>query len=123
MQFSQWDADKYQELSKFLLNNYRQALDTINEYSPIVTKMTQSLGINKGTIESWIAEEYQFLLNLKEEPEEKILACSYVQALKDHNIADRKWNQVSEMFRNTPITHNINYSQVAKQTARIETAR
>ncbi|KAG1737376.1 hypothetical protein EDB19DRAFT_1895844 [Suillus lakei] len=87
MQFSQWDAKKYQELSKFLLNNYCQALDTINECSPIITKMTQSLGIDEGTIESWIAEEHQFLLNLKEEPEEKILACSYVQVLNDRNVA------------------------------------
>ncbi|KAG1851168.1 hypothetical protein F4604DRAFT_1934181 [Suillus subluteus] len=123
MQFSQWDMDKYQELSKFLLNNYRQALNTINEYSPVVTKMTQSLGIDEDTIESWIAEEYQFLLNLKEEPEEKILACSYVQALNDRKIADHKWNQVSEIFRHTPIAHDIDYSQVAKQTARIEAAR
>ncbi|KAG1870301.1 hypothetical protein F4604DRAFT_1881242 [Suillus subluteus] len=123
MQFSQWDMDKYQELSKFLLNNYRQALNTINEYSPVVTKMTQSLGIDEDTIESWIAEEYQFLLNLKEEPEEKILACSYVQALNDRKIADHKWNQVSEIFRHMPIAHDIDYSQVAKQTARIEAAR
>ncbi|KAG1794598.1 uncharacterized protein HD556DRAFT_1431927 [Suillus plorans] len=123
MQFSQWDMDKYQELSKFLLNNYRQALNIINEYSPVVTKMTQSLSINEDTIESWIAEEYQFLLNLKEEPEEKILTCSYVQALNDRNIADRKWNQASEIFRHMPITHDIDYSQVAKQTARIEAAR
>lgn len=83
-----WVPVTYTLLGKFLLNNYRQALNIINEYSPVVTKMTQSLSINEDTIESWIAEEYQFLLNLKEEPEEKILACSYVQALNDRNIAE-----------------------------------
>ncbi|KAI0083349.1 hypothetical protein BDY19DRAFT_987928 [Irpex rosettiformis] len=81
LHFRQWDEEKYYELSKFLYQNYRQALSIIKDYTPEVQRMKDALQITDQDIESWLHEEHKFLTSLKNEPEERILEVAYVEAL------------------------------------------
>ena len=73
---------------KFLLNNYRQALAIINEYSHEVKDLTDRLGIQESHFEKWLEAERRFLQELKDEPEEHVLACAYVEALIAKKLAE-----------------------------------
>jgi hypothetical protein len=65
----------------FLLNNYKQALKIIKEYGPEVEAFKTQLAISDTTFEEWLNNEREFLLALKDEPDEWGLKCSYVEAL------------------------------------------
>lgn len=65
------------------MNNYVQARGLIDEYTDAVASLSSSLGLAENNFEHWVDEERQFLMDLKEEPSDRVLACSYVQALVD----------------------------------------
>ncbi|KAG2075705.1 hypothetical protein BDR04DRAFT_1126179 [Suillus decipiens] len=46
-----------------------------------------NLGLTEHDFECWVDEECQFLMDLKEEPSDCVLSCSYVQALINHENA------------------------------------
>ena len=71
----------------FLLNNYKQAIQIIKDYSLGVHAWKQHLGISNQDIDGWLEDERKFLESLKEEPEEHVLACAYVKALQTHQEA------------------------------------
>ncbi|KAG2087520.1 uncharacterized protein F5147DRAFT_748517 [Suillus discolor] len=123
LHFQQWDEDKYGELSKFLLNNYMQAIGIIKKYRNEVSSLASSLNIREDDFERWIEEEKHFLMDLKDEPVEHVLACSYVQALMDLQSADQKWQKISDSFRTTSHAHTINYEQNVRQTSQLEAQR
>ncbi|KAG1748442.1 uncharacterized protein EDB91DRAFT_1235729 [Suillus paluster] len=118
--FQQWDEDKYSELSKFLLNNYRQAIGIIKKYEDKVSRLISSLNICEDDFKCWIEEEKNFLMDLKDEPVEHVLVCSYVQVLMDLQSADQKWQKMSDSFRNTSHAHTINYAEDMQQTSQLE---
>ena len=66
----------------FLLNNYKQAIQIIKDYSLGICAWKQCLGISNQDIDGWLEDERKFLESLKEEPEECVLACAYVEALQ-----------------------------------------
>ena len=70
-----------------LLNNYKQAIQIIKDYSPGVHTWKQHLGISNQDIDGWLEDERKFLESLKEEPEEHVLACTYVEALQTRQVA------------------------------------
>ncbi|KAG0707165.1 hypothetical protein DFH29DRAFT_995227 [Suillus ampliporus] len=74
LHLQQWDDDKYQELSKFILNNYRQALTII--YGSAVKSFMITLDISEDEFEKWLIAERDYLVNLSDEPEERVLACA-----------------------------------------------
>lgn len=65
----------------FLYNNYVQAITIIKEYKPQIEAFKHELQITDNDIEGWIVVERCFLEDLKEEPQERVLACAYVEAL------------------------------------------
>lgn len=73
---------------RFLYNNYRQCLSIIEEFSVDVAHLQQSLHLDDAAIEAWLSDERNFLKNLKDEPEERVLECAYVQALIDREHAE-----------------------------------
>ncbi|KAK7676308.1 hypothetical protein QCA50_020725 [Cerrena zonata] len=94
LQFTQWDEDKYSELSKFLFNNYRQCIQIICEYSVDVKRLQDEFEVNNTDMEGWIKAEATFLRNLKDELDERVLECMYVQALIAAKKADEKMNNI-----------------------------
>ena len=71
----------------FLLNNYKQAIQIIKDYSLGICAWKQCLGISNQDIDEWLEDERKFLESLKEEPEECVLACTYVEALQTCQVA------------------------------------
>ncbi len=153
--FMQWDEEKYAELckyihhcgdililmhkeAKFLFNNYKQALQILKDFTPEVNRMKTLLGLEDDDIKKWAHEEHKFLLDLKDEPEERVLESAYVEALimrekaeYAHNIVcsrrylsdvphcSAKWQKVSMDFVATE-GHDV---QDEAKTRRLETAR
>ncbi|KAG2089874.1 uncharacterized protein F5147DRAFT_780519 [Suillus discolor] len=75
LHFDQWDLDKYSELSKFIYNNYKQALHIVNELSPAV----------------------QELKTLATETKEDIEKMTYVKALESLASAEAKYRSVTSV--------------------------
>ncbi|KAG1813901.1 uncharacterized protein BJ212DRAFT_1447699 [Suillus subaureus] len=82
LHFDQWDLDKYSELSKFIYNNYKQALHIINELSPAVEELKAQLSLTDVDFEKWNTEELEYLQALTIETEEDVEKMTYVEALE-----------------------------------------
>ncbi|KAG2075507.1 hypothetical protein BDR04DRAFT_1005951, partial [Suillus decipiens] len=82
LHFQQWDSDWYLELSKFLYNNYKQALAIINDLSPAIEELKLALNISDEDFEHWNMEEFEFLETLTEETDEDVEVMTYVEALQ-----------------------------------------
>ncbi|KAI6145668.1 hypothetical protein EDD17DRAFT_1767881 [Pisolithus thermaeus] len=61
LHFSQWDSDKYLELSRFLYNNYKQALYIIQTHLAELERFKRSKDITDDDFESWHREELEYL--------------------------------------------------------------
>ncbi|KAG8937758.1 hypothetical protein FRC03_007875, partial [Tulasnella sp. 419] len=85
-QLRQCDADKYASLGIFILNNYKQALTIVEEYSDIFSQVYKLEGCKHSDFTAWLAEEGAYLSGLSREPEEESIAIAYVEALE-------KWRQ------------------------------
>ncbi|TFY75474.1 hypothetical protein EWM64_g8539 [Hericium alpestre] len=74
-----------------------------------------------------IGEEEKFLQDLKEEPEERVLECAYVEALISRVAADKKWQKTSQVFVDTPLMQSSQGTQAyrndMRRTARLEASR
>jgi hypothetical protein len=81
--FQQWDADKYENLGKMLLGNYRQALQIIEDEEPALEHAKKSLQINDGDLEKWHVEEVDYFATLGQEPEHDIHKIAYVELLQE----------------------------------------
>ncbi|KAI0083766.1 hypothetical protein BDY19DRAFT_998324 [Irpex rosettiformis] len=124
LHFRQWDEEKYHELSKFLFNNYRQALDIIKNYTPEIERMKTVLQITDADIEGWLCEERQFLTSLKNEPEERVLEVSYVEALIARDKANAILQQATMQFRiEVPTRGVIDRAHNESATRHLETTR
>lgn len=66
----------------FILGNYKQALGIITDYGLEVDSFKLRKLLSDADIENWIVEERKFLLQLKKEPDERVLQCAYVDALE-----------------------------------------
>lgn len=70
-------SDTYTALSKFLCNNYRQALLILDGQSGLALAMVH-LGVADGsTFDSWLEEERVYLQGLQKEPEQETLQLEY----------------------------------------------
>ncbi|KAG2058708.1 hypothetical protein BDR06DRAFT_980166 [Suillus hirtellus] len=88
LHFNQWDQDKYLELSKFLCDNYKQALHIINEFTPTVEELKTQLRISDAEFKHWNAEEAEYFENLKREPDFDIQSTTCIEALQALSVAE-----------------------------------
>ncbi|KAI0323535.1 hypothetical protein GY45DRAFT_1341373, partial [Cubamyces sp. BRFM 1775] len=123
LHFKQWDEDKYAELSNFLLNNYRQCLRIVLEYTVEIGQLQIQLGINEGTFKEWLAQEKAFLSGLRNKPEGQVLEMAYVQALLNRQCAERKLEQVWHDWVVVSDHHEPDYNSDARRTRRVEASR
>jgi len=73
---------------KFLYNNYVQCLAIINENTAEIDKLKTASNLQDADFEDWLTEECRFLQDLKDEPESKILECTYVRTLEIKHKAE-----------------------------------
>ncbi|EJD33722.1 hypothetical protein AURDEDRAFT_177197 [Auricularia subglabra TFB-10046 SS5] len=84
----QWDEDKYHEISKFLLNNVRQAVRLKEEYEPLLSEFKRRTSLTDTDIEGWLEEERAYLEGLRAEPEEVGLKMDYIAMLNELEEAE-----------------------------------
>ncbi|KAL6307956.1 hypothetical protein BKA93DRAFT_815632 [Sparassis latifolia] len=135
MFFKQWDDDRYASLGNFLYNNYRQALDIINNDSATLTEALASLNIQCADLEKWQQEEAEYFATLGEEDEWDVHAVAYVQLLQElHKLDVHHANTTSHFLMITPTDYefmpppsrsstNQIYDHELSQTRKLETQR
>ncbi|KIK17208.1 hypothetical protein PISMIDRAFT_64895, partial [Pisolithus microcarpus 441] len=82
LHFSQWDSDKYLELSRFLYNNYKQALRIIQTNLAELEQFKRSKDITDNDFESWHREELEYLKRCAGESDANSIAVQYVELLE-----------------------------------------
>ena len=104
MHFQQWDEDKYANLGKcfliqslpltadisigeFLLNNYKQALDILQEMPIRIVTLLSGRPISDAQFSGWLEAEHQYLKSKQAEPQANILGVEYVELLTKYNDA------------------------------------
>ncbi|KAH8107285.1 hypothetical protein DFH11DRAFT_1549792 [Phellopilus nigrolimitatus] len=127
LHFARWNADKKAEISRFILNNYRQALRNIDTLSSELAGAQSCLGIeNSAIFKQWHAEEYAYLQSLSKPQEFDVLAMQYVKTLKRLSAAVLSYENTKHMWMRTSneiIRNTYNYSQESSATKSIERAR
>ncbi|KAI5989491.1 hypothetical protein EDD15DRAFT_2370522 [Pisolithus albus] len=97
LHFSQWDSDKYLELSRFLYNNYKQALCIIQTYSAELERFKRSKDITDNDFESWHREELEYLKRCAGESDATSIAAQYVELLEKLNFAEATYGSVTQV--------------------------
>ena len=64
------------------MNNYKQALSIISEFTPIVEGFKKAHGYTNEDFVSWQVQEMAFLERASREPEVDIQKVAYVEALQ-----------------------------------------
>ena len=99
--FQQWDADKYENLGsalvltihiiltsmysgQFLLNNYKQALEILQEMPLRIQTLTSGREISDTQFTDWLIKEREYLESKQSEPEADILGVEYVELLQKY---------------------------------------
>jgi hypothetical protein len=73
---------------KFILNNYKQALKIIADHTPEIVEYSRTFRYGADDFAAWRVEELAYLRSLTREPEDDVLAMSYVEALRDLELAE-----------------------------------
>ncbi|KIK80577.1 hypothetical protein PAXRUDRAFT_158279, partial [Paxillus rubicundulus Ve08.2h10] len=82
LQFRQWDKDKYLKLSQFLKNNYKQAMDVINNNTKELNVYHTMFPDKHFNFEQWQVKELHYLQSVAMEPVHGAQAIQYVKALE-----------------------------------------
>ncbi|TFK59169.1 hypothetical protein BDN72DRAFT_781102 [Pluteus cervinus] len=85
LHYSQWDEDRYQDLSKFILDNYTQALSIIKTYTPKVEALKVLLNIQDEDFIRWNKEEEEYLTRLsrKVKHDAQLILAEYSTVMQD----------------------------------------
>lgn len=76
------EMEVYANLTKFLLNNYKQALDILSNGRATLQRLMHELGVSDpATFKVWLDEERHYLKSLLCEPPEETLQMEYWQRL------------------------------------------
>ncbi|KAH7905910.1 hypothetical protein BJ138DRAFT_1226137 [Hygrophoropsis aurantiaca] len=114
------DFEVYANLTNFLFNNYKQALEILNDGRISLPRAMQKLEISDTHVfEQWLEEEKLYLMGLQYEPVEETLQMEYWQKLvnleahkTELNVVMNSWSIVS-----VPPTYNSDVSATTKREA------
>jgi hypothetical protein len=71
---------------KFLLNNYKQALELLDAAPSVMAALSQLGATGTAVVEEWLEEEGAYLRALKREPLEETLEMEYYKVVLNlHN--------------------------------------
>ncbi|KAI0055191.1 hypothetical protein BV25DRAFT_1930474 [Artomyces pyxidatus] len=83
----QWDEDKYQELGTFLLGNYRQIQEILDELPLSIAALQSGKCAEDTDYHAHLQAEREFLLSRKKESKEDVFAAEYVDLLQKYHMA------------------------------------
>ncbi|KAF8580082.1 hypothetical protein K439DRAFT_1620080 [Ramaria rubella] len=96
--------DQYQELSQFLLNNYRQACKNLAVLPDQLEAAKRALSIPSDTVfEEWQLAKKAYLRGLKKEPETDILKLEYLSTLIKLHKAEADFSQITHEWQLVPV--------------------
>ncbi|KAG1880935.1 hypothetical protein F4604DRAFT_1879866 [Suillus subluteus] len=95
LHFDQWDKDKYLELSRFLHNNYIQALRTINDFTPLLDDFKLHKSLTDEDFIQWKHKESEFLANLSRESPADVFVVTYVEEMEKLQFLDMAASRAS----------------------------
>ncbi|KAI0676054.1 hypothetical protein C8Q78DRAFT_1074995 [Trametes maxima] len=103
MYFKQWDEDKYLNLGTMLLQNYRQAIEIIQDKTPILQENLRNLGCTLDDLAKWREEEVSYFANLSEESPWDVHAVEYVSLLRRlRELEDRSRSNMDVFMTSIP---------------------
>ncbi|KAF9056704.1 hypothetical protein BJ165DRAFT_1399313, partial [Panaeolus papilionaceus] len=113
--------ETYANLSTFLVNNYKQALDIIATEESLLSQMKAQGIADENVFSLWLKEEQEYLENLKREPQEETVKMEYWQSLVNYHASMKAEKEaLKETF---VVLTPENMASVKDATQRKETAR
>ncbi|KAI0652680.1 hypothetical protein C8Q79DRAFT_997654 [Trametes meyenii] len=114
MFFKQWDDDKYVNLATMLLNNYKQALKIIEDYSVEVDAALIRLGSSRDDLIQWQEEEVAYFASVGHERPGDIAAVEYVTLLRElRGIESQLTSSMAAFVTSIPEDYSFALPEVA----------
>ncbi|KAF8576774.1 hypothetical protein K439DRAFT_1622589 [Ramaria rubella] len=124
--FEAWNQE-YTEFSKFILDNYTQALANIASLLHSLADSMKVLNIpSEQTFGMWHQAECDYLAGLKHEPPIDVLHIEYLETLVKLKTADNKWAQASSWWLGADLSDIQGpgaYQHAAASSWKLEAAR
>ncbi|KAG1880790.1 hypothetical protein F4604DRAFT_1578517 [Suillus subluteus] len=118
------DFEVYGNLSDFLHNNYKQALDILANGNAVLPNMMRDLGVADDTVfERWLDEEKAYLKGLTREPEEETLQMEYWQKLVNMKASSIALDTAMAMFSMDSHHETASYDTQVRTTRKAESTR
>ena len=119
----QWDEDKKLNTGTFILGNYTQALEILEQETAVI-KSLEYQGITNDDIKQWQPDELDFFARLGEEPSHNIHAIAYVELLqKLRDLENKRLNTSVQFFNCDSTTAPTDYSHEMSVTRKAESQR
>ncbi|KAG2124204.1 hypothetical protein DEU56DRAFT_923609 [Suillus clintonianus] len=118
------DFEVYANLSDFLYNNYKQALDILSDGDATLPNLMRDLKVTDVAVfEGWLAEEKVYLQSLTREPEVETLQMEYWQKLVNLTASEEILRASMTSFQGSSHLEAVPYDAHVKNTRNAETAR
>ncbi|KAG2126569.1 uncharacterized protein EDB93DRAFT_1273720 [Suillus bovinus] len=124
------DFETFANLTTFLYNNYKQALDILHDGQKTLPKLMHELGVTDPSVfDSWLAEERTYLLSLNHEPERETLEMEYWQKLVNLSTSKIELNAASAAWAVSTLStvqfgaHDIDLKMVQELKGKLNITR
>ncbi|KIK14851.1 hypothetical protein PISMIDRAFT_16995 [Pisolithus microcarpus 441] len=118
------DYEVYANLSKFLYDNYKQALDTIRECEATLPGLMKEQNVpNEQVFEKWLAEEKAYLEQLSRKPPEETLQMEYWEQLVKLTASKCDLDASRDAWAAFPVENMQLYASDATMTKKKEALR
>ncbi|KAI0363427.1 hypothetical protein BV20DRAFT_931127, partial [Pilatotrama ljubarskyi] len=116
-----WGMQKHEESGKFIFNNYRQALQIIEEGTRALAVYSVELGTSDVDYERYLVEEGEYLQSLKSEPPELAHKLEYMEALDNlekarYSLGPTEVRKIRRNYRNA----HVRVQQAEEEVCRLE---
>ncbi|KAJ3514979.1 hypothetical protein NMY22_g14574 [Coprinellus aureogranulatus] len=125
----QYDRDKYANLGLMIRNNYQQAIDIIDEGTPLLDRLLESCNASRDDLDIWQGDQARYFATLGKEPDQDIHRVAYVELLQELRAAEQAAASKSANFLNAlpeewdPSGGGNTYYGELSRTRRLETMR
>ncbi|KAG2061021.1 hypothetical protein BDR06DRAFT_979256 [Suillus hirtellus] len=118
------DFEVYANLSDFLYNNYKQALDILNDGSTTLPNLMWDLKVADETVfERWLEEEKVYLQGLTQEPTDETLQMEYWKTLANLTASKEALDAAMTAFQDSSHPEGASYDGQVKNTCTAESAQ
>ncbi|KAG1806949.1 hypothetical protein EV424DRAFT_1474248 [Suillus variegatus] len=118
------DFEVYANLSDFLYNNYKQALDILNDGSTTLPNLMRDLKVADETVfERWLEEEKVYLQGLVQEPVDEMLQMEYWKTLANLAASKEALDAAMTAFQDSSHPEGASYDGQVKNTRKAKSTR